>query len=302
MLISIIIPTKNRNEILIESLENAVNSIQGFDAEIIVVNDGVALSNVPINLNVTVLENAESGVSSARNKGANAAKGLVLFFIDDDMNITTESIEIILQIYKQNLLKNSYFNFNWIYPNRLLKTLKFKKIGRYLLYSNYHTLEGRMHKKINYSQLIDDANGVASCAFCISKENFIKINGYDEKILFQGEDIDIAKRLQQNKISSKVITQVTCYHNQKDRLEIDEYLDRIYRGYLSQAKAGMLNKLSLRQQFVALFIPFFSVLKFIYTTIPNRPFFDKVSFRCIGLLSSITSIKAINVVKRNKLK
>lgn len=299
MLISIIIPTKNRNEILIESLENAVNSIRGFDAEIIVVNDGVALSNVPINQNVTVLENAESGVSSARNKGANAAKGLVLFFIDDDMNITTESIEIILQIYKQNLLKNAYFNFNWIYPNRLLKTLKFKKIGRYLLYSDYHTLEGRMHKKINYSQLIDDANGVASCAFCISKENFIKINGYNEKILFQGEDIDIALRLQRNNIATKIITKITCFHNQKDRLEIDEYLDRIYRGYTSQSNADMIDMSAIKQHLLSILLPFFPVIKFVYNKIPNLPFFDKLSFRLIGLLSSITYLKAIKETKRN---
>ncbi|MBK9793351.1 MAG: glycosyltransferase family 2 protein [Sphingobacteriales bacterium] len=299
MLISIVIPTKNRNEILLESLDDAIKSIENFDAEIIVVNDGVAIKEFPSCKKVTLLENHQRGVSAARNKGAKAAKGDVLYFIDDDMSITPESLLIIQNLYEQKMLEHSCFNLNWVYPAKLQETLKVKKIGRYILHSSYHTLEGRMHTKINPALQINEAGGVASCSFCISAVNFEKINGYNEKILFQGEDIDIALRLQRNNIATKIITKITCFHNQKDRLEIDEYLDRIYRGYTSQSNADMIDMSAIKQHLLSILLPFFPVIKFVYNKIPNLPFFDKLSFRLIGLLSSITYLKAIKETKRN---
>lgn len=301
MLLSIIIPTKNRNELLLETLENALKSIQDFDAEIIVVNDGTALSNLPTNnKSITLLENSGYGVSVARNKGAKVAKGQLLFFIDDDMNITAEALAIIQKLFLQKQFDNNYFNLNWVYPKDLQETLKVKKIGRYILQSNYHTLEGRMHAKINYALPIDSANGVASCAFCISKQNFEKIGGYNENIDFQGEDIDIAIRLKNAAIHSKVVTKITCFHNQKDRLEITEYLDRIYRGYVSQAKANMVETRTRKQHFLRLFLPLFPIVKLVFTTVPNRPIFDQLIFRLIGILSSMTYLKALRAASRNK--
>ena len=127
MLLSIIIPTKNRNELLLETLENAPKSIQDFDAEIIVVNDGTALSNLPTNnKSITLLENSGYGVSVARNKGAKVAKGQLLFFIDDDMNITAEALAIIQKLFLQKQFDNNYFNLNWVYPKDLQETLKVK--------------------------------------------------------------------------------------------------------------------------------------------------------------------------------
>jgi glycosyltransferase involved in cell wall biosynthesis len=295
-------PTYNRFDIVQETIQKTIAIKSSIGFELIVVNDGEPLPFSISHPKLTILKNPKKGAAAARNFGAAHAQYPLLFFIDDDMWITAESLIAIDNLNNNLFFENSCTVLNWRYPDVLIQRMKLEKIGRYLLQANYHTMEGRTWIEFDHNMQLMPTTSIGSGSFVINNMLFNSVGGYEDKFIFQGEDIELSQKLNQNKVTILIYVPITCYHNQEDRLEIDGFIDRIYRGYLSQAKAGMLNKLSLRQQFVALFIPFFSVLKFIYTTIPNRPFFDKVSFRCIGLLSSITSIKAINVVKRNKLK
>jgi glycosyltransferase involved in cell wall biosynthesis len=298
-MISIIMPTYNRFDVVKETIQKAIAAGEAVDSELIVVNDGKDLPFTISHPKLSIFKNPQKGVAYARNYGAAKSKYPILFFIDDDMWITSATLLLIMELFKNKQLDENYFNLNWTYPLELQGKLKLKKIGRYILGSNYHTLEGRSFMKVDYSQKMVDMVGVGSCSFCITKENFQKIGGYNEQIDFQGEDIDIASRLKNNNIHSKLATAITCFHNQEDRLEIEGYLDRVYRGFLSQAKAGMIKMSNQKQYVLKWIIPFYGLFEWLFNILPNLKIFDKITFRLIGLLSSLSYLKAIQDSKKN---
>ena len=298
-MISVIMPTYNRFKITEETIQKVLEIKTDIPFELIVVNDGEELPFSISHSKLQIFKNPKKGVSHARNYGASLSKYPILFFIDDHMWTTGRSLEIIIEFYQKGFLDNYYFNLNWVYPESLQHKLANSKIGRYILYSKYHTLEGRSFIKVDYTKPIVEHRGVGSCSFCILKDIFNKIEGYNEIIDFEGEDIDIAKRLADNNIFPKLATEITCYHNQQDRLEIDGYLDRKYRGNLSQAKVGMLYLPKSKQYFYTLFIPFYSIFKFLFKITPNKQSFDKISFRLIGILSSLSYVMAIRNIRND---
>ena len=81
--ISIIIATRNSEQILWETVEKACIAIENKNAEIIVVNDGDSPLNVPDSLvyKIYCFNNPKKGVSSARNFGAIKAKGNIFFLL-----------------------------------------------------------------------------------------------------------------------------------------------------------------------------------------------------------------------------
>ncbi len=298
-MISIIMPTYNRFTIAKETIGKTLAVSGDVEFELIVVNDGEALPFTIKHPLLRIYKNPKKGVSNARNYGAANASNPVLFFIDDDMWITPETLRLIMDFWQTGMLEDNYFNLNWVYPKELQEKLALKKIGRYILNSNYHTLEGRAFIKTDYSKPITDAVSVGSCSFCISKENFIKTGGYNEDIEFQGEDLDMTIRLRNKNIHAKLATEITCYHNQEDRLEIEGYIDRVYRGFKSQAKAGMIKMTKQKQSTLKIISPFYGLFEWILKAIPNLKIFDKVTFRLIGILCSLTYLKAIQESKNN---
>src|SRR5688572_27630540 len=93
---SIIIPTKDRKEILLKSLKciDAVTNVS--DLEVIIIND----SDLPLDLDVSsfrckirLFKNSKKGVASARNLGAEKAEHHHLIFMDDDMLVVPDTFE-----------------------------------------------------------------------------------------------------------------------------------------------------------------------------------------------------------------
>jgi glycosyltransferase involved in cell wall biosynthesis len=298
-MISIIMPTYNRFEIVRETIQKTLAISGNVDFEVIVVNDGEELPFIINHPKLRIYKNPKKGVSNARNFGAANASNPVLFFIDDDMWITPETLRLIMDFWQTGMLEDNYFNLNWVYPKELQEKLALKKIGRYILNSNYHTMEGRSFIKADYTKKVMDITGLGSCSFCINKENFIKAGGYNEDIEFQGEDLDMTIRLKNKNIHAKFATPITCYHNQEDRLEIEGYIDRVYRGFKSQAKAGMIKMTKQKQSTLKIISPFYGLFEWILKAIPNLKIFDKVTFRLIGILCSLTYLKAIQESKNN---
>ncbi len=92
--LSIIIPVYNREKTIEKCLMSVIEAIEaepGFEAEIILVDDGSADGSLEICRDyvqrfdfITLLENEHKGVSGARNAGIMAAKGEYVCFIDSD--------------------------------------------------------------------------------------------------------------------------------------------------------------------------------------------------------------------------
>ena len=293
-MISIVIPTYNRFDIIQETLDKIMHlqSVAAF--EIIVVNDGNPLPFEIKHSDVSIYKNPKRGAASARNFGASKAKYEVLFFIDDDMWITKESIDSLQSLYENHFFQRSCVVLNWEYPADLQEKMKSEKIGRYLLSANYHTLEGRAKINVDHRQLLFKVTSIGSGSFAISKNVFNEIGGYNENITFQGEDIELSQALNRLGISIFLYTPVTCLHNQKDRLDLNGLLDRERRGYESQFKnnrtSAKINKIKLFV-FICL-MPLEHIIEWLFQKVPNTPTFDRLNFRLTGILTSIVYYKA----------
>jgi len=301
--ISIIIATRNREKILWETVEKARQAIKNKKVELIVVNDSDSRIIVPqkISDGIVYLDNPRKGVSSARNFGAFNAKGSILFFIDDDMWINNEVIDWINYSLIENKNEEAAYNMNWEYPPSLNEKLFNSKIGKYILAHNYNSMWGRMHQKeekpINglYSYKI-----IGSCSLIMSKKIFNKIGGYNEAMIFQGEDIDLSNKLNSFSIPIYCVFDITLYHNHQDRLEIDSFLKRNSDGFESEFKAvrsGFIEPLSdikyhgIKKRM----FNFFSLTEkgwiFLLKIIPNQSFFISVNNKLIGYLESLQRYK-----------
>src|SRR3989304_4442751 len=123
MKISIIIPTYNEEDEIVECLESLGKQTYG-DFEIIVVDDGSVdktlsvLSKLKVKIEeLKVFQQSHKGPGAARNLGAKHAKGEILVFIDADMtfdpNFLQELIEPILYAKAKGTFSKNEYVSNW---------------------------------------------------------------------------------------------------------------------------------------------------------------------------------------------
>ncbi|MGH2563868.1 MAG: glycosyltransferase family 2 protein [Ginsengibacter sp.] len=301
--ISIIIATRNRERILWETIEKACVAIKDKNAEIIVVNDGDFPLVVPDQFSnkIIYLNNPKRGVSSARNFGASNAKGTIFFFADDDMWINSEIIDWINVFIIDQENTDAVYNINWEYPAALKEKLHKSKIGKYILTASYNTMWGRMHQKgIQPTNSLYPFTSVASCSLVMSKNIFEKTGGYNEGMIFQGEDIDLSNKLNSMHIPIYCVFDTTLFHNHQDRLDINAFLKRDADGFNSEFKAikhGFLKpSASLNYNLVKklIFDFFLSTEKgwiILLKNIPDNKWLTPINNKLIGVLASLQKYK-----------
>lgn len=101
ILLSIIIPTYNRNEYIVKLLDKLQSQIQN-NVEVIVVDDH---SDIPLKkswFKYIYLDENSGGASIPRNKGLDIAKGKYIAFIDSDDLVSDDYIETILEKTKED--------------------------------------------------------------------------------------------------------------------------------------------------------------------------------------------------------
>ena len=300
--ISIIIATRNREKILWQTVNKACGAVENKNAEIIIINDADLTLDIPVLFagKINYFDNPKKGVSAARNFGTLNAKGSILFFIDDDMWINSEIIDWI----NTNLVKKkntaAAYLIDWEYPASLNKTLVQSKIGRYILSTGYNTMWGRMHQEGKKPAIgLYKYNVIGSGSLVIEKKIFEQLGMYNESIVFQGEDIDLSKRINDLSISIFCVFDTTLYHNQEDRLDLNGYLKRDNNGYRTQfmaEKAGLIS--SSVSHYTRSMICIFEIFRVsektwigLYKLIPNHQFFLPLTNRLTGVLSGLQRYK-----------
>lgn len=118
-LVSIIIPTFNRANIIGETLDSVLNQIYQ-NWECLIIDDGSTDNSIEIIENYTQKdsrfqyhkrpENITKGVSTCRNIGFKKSKGVFLNFIDSDDIITTNHIEVHLENFSKYTIECSVTN------------------------------------------------------------------------------------------------------------------------------------------------------------------------------------------------
>lgn len=295
MIISIVIPTKERGEILERTLKAATQATQHIDAEILVVNDSkISTPVIPSQLtNVMLFEGPKSGVAAARNFGASLAKSELILFIDDDFLINKESIDISLELFKEEPRKIHLFN--WSYPPYLYPMLRETQFGRYLITFGFDSLKGWLGEEWNESEDIFELKHGASYYLPIARTIFMNIGGYNEKFPHAGaEDYDFIMRAKDTGVRFFLNKTCLLYHDESDRTELKPWLKRKKRnGETLRVAAGLgYRELALHystgKRLILETLSLFKPITFLLlTSIPNRNIFDVLYFKIVNALLAV---------------
>ncbi len=300
--VSIIIATRNREAILWQTVRKAEEAAIGKNVEIIIVNDGDHSLEIPdkIENKVMLFENPGKGVTAARNFGAFKATGDILFFIDDDMWINAEGLNWIFGFMQGEESRKSVYNLNWQYPEVLYAKLRESKVGRFILNASYDCMWGRMKESGEQpTHGLYRCKSIASCSLVIDKNLFNRVGRYKEEFIFQGEDLELSRRLNSLAVPIYAVFEVLLYHNHQDRLQIDGYLQRLKQGYQSEfaaRTAGWLPKEDDQYNgFKKYAFESFRITEpfwiFLHKILPNIPALSRLNMRLVGMLAGLQKFK-----------
>jgi glycosyltransferase involved in cell wall biosynthesis len=308
--LTIIIPTRNRESILSESLRHLQAATQSLTVETIIVNDGESeiIRIKKLFPFVKIVKNKGRGVASARNTGASLASADILLFMDDDMWVTEDAVKKILKTHVSR--NNVALNVNWKYPPALNKRIMETAFGRYLEKNQFTTLKG-WNKELDIWK--DDQpfvmTSITSQNLSMRRSTFRATGGYNEKFPHAGfEDFEFSKRLNHYDVEILVDPTVITFHNEVDRLDVREWLQRKVRGAETRVVAVEMGYQELALNYsmfkktlflvIGLLQPL--IIKMVTNVFTNSfQTFDPITFRMLDSLFALAIFKGYqNVDKR----
>ncbi|MBN2689955.1 MAG: glycosyltransferase family 2 protein [Gammaproteobacteria bacterium] len=251
--ISVIVSTYNRPEAL-KLVLLALNAQEGnHKFEVVVADDGSTVETKYLIKNMRKLVNYDLKyvwhedlgfrAASSRNKAVSISKGDYLIFLDGDCLPRNNFIKNHLKLIEKN-----YF----VAGNRVLLS---EKITRYMLAHRINIrnwplsswLKMRWQKNLNrFVALLDlplaklrklgsnNWQKVRTCNMAVSRKDFFRVNGFDEK--YQGwgyEDSDLAVRLINSNVKRKLghyaTTVIHLWHKESDRSQENKNLTRLHK-------------------------------------------------------------------------
>lgn len=178
--ISVIIPVFNGADTIASCLQSVFQS-DCSDFEVIVVDDGSTDDTmkhvIDFNCRIVALE-TNHGPAEARNHGARKAKGDILFFLDADITIESNTLtEIILTFHERKNLGGLFCSYQKNTPVQNFIS-KYKNI---------------LH---HYTHQISREEAVTFCSGfgAIKRDVFLSLGGFDPNVRFL-EDIELGYRL-----------------------------------------------------------------------------------------------------------
>ena len=156
-LISIIVPVYNVEKYLIRCIESIINQTYK-NIEIILVDDGSTDNSSKIcdeyknkDKRIKVIHKINGGLSSARNRGLDIAKGKYIGFVDSDDYISPNMYEILYKELIDNKSDIVVCNFDRKEDfNFVINNYKVKKLN------NINVIKENIKNDINYNIYIDD--------------------------------------------------------------------------------------------------------------------------------------------------
>lgn len=190
--LSVVIPTYNRADILMTSLERLDSDQSRADFEIIVVSDGATddtaarVSSQRFDHPVRLVEQPNQGAAAARNHGASLARADHVLFLDDDMRAADGLIDAHVAAFDGDVdAVVGRIGHDPASPRTIL--------GRYVeRWANDFHQQLLEHGVTNYEDVL-------SGHVAVSKTIFEALGGFDENFTEDGrygnEDLDFAIRL-----------------------------------------------------------------------------------------------------------
>lgn len=228
-LISIIMPVYNAEKYLNRSIESVMNQTYK-NIEIILVNDGSTDASLTICSNyqkadsrIKLINQKNSGVSAARNRGIDEATGTYIMFIDSDDYIEKNMIEdMVGKITENDIdLVISGIKMNYIKDGQIIKEENYK------LKDNIYTITEMLNA------ILVDIDLICICGPCckLYKRNILKDNNIKFTNEFtMGEDtwynLDYI-----DACNGKIVTMSNIYYNYM-RENPDSLFTKYYEDYI----------------------------------------------------------------------
>jgi glycosyltransferase involved in cell wall biosynthesis len=172
ILISVVIPTYNRVNLLRKSIDSVFKQSYK-NIEIVVIDDASTESNQQVidsyhSDKLTYFKFKENqGGNSCRNKGVDISKGEYVAFLDDDDIWNSEKLKLQIDFMVKNRVKLSYTGVNIIIQNERGENINSR-------YSYHKPKYQKLTKSIMRSNFIGPTSTVM-----IKKDCFIELNGFD---------------------------------------------------------------------------------------------------------------------------
>ena len=222
-IISVIVATHNRRALLQRTLDAlCVQTYPLQRVEIIVVADGcddgtsTMLHHYRAPCMLHIIEQPRQGVASARNRGAAQASGLLLLFLDDDVEPTPTLIEAHIEAHQQKPGRVVL----GLYPPARQRPQNFFQIQLQAWWDHkFGTLCAPGHR-FTYKELLGGNLSLESALFT-------KLGGFDHTIRnCGGEDYELGVRLIKSNVDFTVATDAIGYHHIHETTDLDRMLQR----------------------------------------------------------------------------
>ncbi|MEZ8253000.1 glycosyltransferase family 2 protein [Vibrio splendidus] len=174
--ISVVIPTKNRKELLCRAVESVLPQLS-FDDEIIIVDDGSSEVNYDFDdARVIIIRNNVSlGGAASRNIGSKQAKNDILMFLDDDDAWEPSKILEQIEVFNDSRVALVFSGRKVVWDSDLTKPFRYIKPKK---------------EYIEKSDLIACNFIGTTSSVAIRKSDFIQSGGFDETLkCFQDYDL-----------------------------------------------------------------------------------------------------------------
>ena len=293
MLVSLIICTYKRPQLLKTCLYCAIEVIKNINGEIIIINDCIEDKvDIVQHDKIHLFNNTSTGLASARNLGAKMAKGDLILFIDDDIEFTVENVNKLIELHLKN--PNACFNPNWRYSDEMNKIVQKTQFGRFLINVDLVNYKGWV-RELPWQENVFRVKKLAGFFMLMPKKIYDLTTGFNSDFKNQGtEDDEFCLRLNQLNVELYIDPSNYVFHNELDRIGLEQRLNRYVNGAINRRKAFDMGykdyeiiysknkKLQLKNIFR------FKKLLIIFTkTIPNLKIFDNLYFKISHILIAI---------------
>jgi glycosyltransferase involved in cell wall biosynthesis len=252
--VSIIIPARNAERTLLETLES-VQSQTFKNWECIVVDDGSTDATASIVKDIALsdrrivsVSGTLRGVSAARNAGVNAARGPIIAFLDADDLWVENKLEIHLKhLQERPAVGISFARVSFV-----------DELGR-----STGVVSGRNWEHVEASRLLYENPACTASTLVIRREIFLRAGGFDESMRFS-EDLELMVRI---RLTTGALVEglndvLTCYRASPEGasadlnamqqgwealiLRVEAYAPNLIAGHVRCARATHLRYLSRR--------------------------------------------------------
>lgn len=234
-MVSVVIPTFHRPDVLERTLWSVAKASYAGAYELVVIDDGPSESTKQVAERTRIefprsvlryIPQENAGAARARNRGAQEAQGDVLIFLDDDMVVQPDHLDL----HVQHLVSpvERVVNGHWEFAPEVQEELERSPFGRFRLW-----LEGWIRRGIPMeavSQNVLRPNMVTACNLGIRRDHFLALGGFDESFPAAGyEDQEFGLRAKRAGFEFIYDRRIALSHLDQ-RVSLDDFSKRVRQG------------------------------------------------------------------------